>query len=71
MAAMQFDTEIHEGVLSLPTDARKAFEGRVHVILMKENTEVGDDFIEELLAAPAEVPGFAPFSRDEANERGH
>ena len=70
MTAMQFDTEIHEGVLSLPADARQAFEGRVHVILMKEDIEVGDDFIDELLAAPADVPGFPPLSRDEANERG-
>ena len=70
MTAMQFDTEIHEGVLSLPTDARKAFEGRVRVILMKEDAEVGDDFIRELIAAPADVPGFTPLSRDEANERG-
>ncbi len=30
----------------------------------------GDDLIAELLAAPVEAPGFAPLSRDEANERG-
>ena len=70
MIATQFDTEIHEGVLSLPSDVREAFEGRVHVILMREDADEGDDFIGELLAAPVEVPGFAPLSRDDANERG-
>lgn len=69
MTAMQFDTEVHEGVLSLPVEARKAFEGRVHVIVMKEEVPTDDDFIAELLASPVEAGDFRPLSRDEANER--
>lgn len=69
MTAMQFDTEVHEGVLSLPIEARKVFEGRVHVILMRDEAPADDDFIAELLASPVEAGDFRPLSRDEANER--
>lgn len=69
MTAMQFDTEVHEGFLALPAEARNAFEGRVHVILVKDEASVGDDFIAELLASPVDAGDFRPLSRDEANER--
>jgi len=71
MTAMQFDAEIHEGVLALPPEARSAaFEGRVHVILVKGGAEPQDDFISELLVSPVEVSDFVPLTRDQANERG-
>jgi hypothetical protein len=71
MTAMQFDAEIHQGVLALPPAAKDSFEGPVHVILVKDDATAGDDFIAELLATPAEAPGFHPLSREEANTRGH
>lgn len=70
MTAAQFDAEIHGGMLALPPEMKGEFEGQVHVILVKDDAGTGDDLIAELLAAPVEAPGFAPLSRDEANERG-
>jgi len=70
MTAAQFDAEIREGVLALPPELKGEFEGQVHVILVKDDAMTGDDLIAELLAAPVEAPGFAPLTRDEANERG-
>ena len=70
MTAAQFDAEIHGGVLALPPEMKGEFEGQVHVVLVKDDARTGDDLIAELLAAPVEAPGFAPLSRDEANERG-
>ena len=70
MTAMQFDAEIHEGLLALPPAVKGAFEGPVHVILVKEDNGAEDDLISELLASPADVPGFLPLSRDEVNGRG-
>ena len=71
MTAAQFDAEIHEGVLALPPEMKGEFEGQVHVILVKDDAEAGDDLIAELLAVPVEAPGFAPLSRDEVHERRH
>ena len=71
MTAAQFDAEIHEGVLALPTGVKGEFAGPVHVILVKDDASAGDDLIAELLAHPVETPGFAPLTRDEANERKH
>jgi hypothetical protein len=70
MTAAQFDAGIHEGVLSLPPEVKGEFEGHVHVILVKDDARAGDDLIAELLAAPVDAPGFAPLTRDEANQRG-
>lgn len=70
MTAAQFDAEIQGGVLSLPPEMKGEFEGQVHVILVKDDAQDGDDLIAELLAAPVEAPGFAPLSRDEVHERG-
>ena len=69
MTAMQFDAEIREGLLALPLAVRGAFEGPVHVILVKEDGGAEDDLISKLLASPADVPGFLPLSRDEADGR--
>jgi hypothetical protein len=71
MTAAQFDAEIHEGVLALPPEVKGEFEGPVHVILVKDGAGAADDLIAELLANPVEAPGFAPLTRDKANEREH
>ena len=69
MTAMQFDAEVHEGVLALPPTARAAFEGPVHVILVKGEDGPSDDLIAELIESPLDLPDFEPLSRDEANDR--
>ena len=66
---MQFDAEIHEGLLVLPLAARGAFEGPVYVILVKKDGGAEDDLLSELLASPADVPGLLPLSRDVADGR--
>jgi hypothetical protein len=70
MTAIQFDAEVRKGMLALPSEARSAaFEGPVHVILVKGESELRNDFISELLVSPAEVSDFVHLTRDQANER--
>lgn len=69
MTALHFDAEIHDGVLSLPPSAKSAFEGSVHVILVKADESTGEDLITELLASPVDISAFRPLSREEANGR--
>ena len=66
---MQFDAEVHKGVLALPAAVGTAFEGPVHVILVKSDLAPEEDFIAELIDSPLDIPAFEPLNRDAANER--
>ena len=66
MPALQFDAEIHDGMLSLPPSAKGTFEGPVHVILVKGEADAEDDFIAELIASPVDAPDFVPLTREAA-----
>lgn len=68
--AVEFTTEIKEGVIEVPEAHRQRFGNTVKVILLaEEQIEEDGDMIARLLADPFDVPGFEPLMREEAHAR--
>lgn len=69
MYAIEFQTKIQNGSISVPEKYRGRFKDRVRVILMADEESQTDNYIEYLLANPVKLREFSPLSRDELYER--
>lgn len=71
MYAVEFMTEIKDGMIEVPEAHRKRFTDNVKVILLLEEEEVqeNDDIIAALLAQPLSIPDFTPLTREETHAR--
>lgn len=70
MQTAEFETEIRDGIIEIPPSLRGRFQHRVRVTLTEEVTASPDETIlDRWVKSPIDIPGFAPLSRDEANER--
>jgi hypothetical protein len=70
MYAVEFTTNIKDGMIEVPKAYRQQFKGHVKVILLaSEAPKDEEDIIAALLAQPLAIPGFAPLSREDAQAR--
>ncbi|WP_295886635.1 hypothetical protein [uncultured Thiohalocapsa sp.] len=79
MQAIEFETHVSHGSVSLPADAQVADGQQVRVVILFERAEQAKVSaaaekaqtgpIARLMQNPLLVPGFAPLSRDEAHAR--
>jgi hypothetical protein len=69
MKAVEFQTKISDGSITIPEEYREEFKGNVRVILLSEEGVGSFDIIEHLLANPLTVENFKPFTREEIYEQ--
>jgi len=69
MSPIEFDAQITNGTIEIPTAHRGSLQGDVHVIVFFKDDHGGTSKIDELLRQPLIVPEFHPLTRDEAHER--
>ena len=70
MITAQFEEKVTDGVIHLPQELKGSFQGMVRIFLWKdEENNHEQDFLDELLEHPIELPGFRPLSREAAKER--
>lgn len=76
MFAVEFQTNVKDGTIEIPTEYRESFKDRVRVILLaevglqtKQPLHAVQTFIHELLQKPIQLENFHPFSRDEIYAR--
>ena len=69
MSAIEFQTKVNDGSITIPEEYRNQLKGNVRVILMTEESTEDFDMIEYLLANPLSIEGFKPLTREEIYER--
>jgi hypothetical protein len=69
MQAIEFQTKIKDGSISIPEEYRDKVKGNVRVILLTEDSRDKFDMIEHLFANPLNIEGFKPYTREEIYER--
>jgi len=69
MYAIEFQTKVQDGNITIPEPYRNKIKGNVRVILLTEEGTEQFDMIEHLLANPLNVEGFKPFTREEIYEQ--
>ncbi|KPA10332.1 hypothetical protein MHK_005243 [Candidatus Magnetomorum sp. HK-1] len=70
MYAIEFQTQITNGIIKIPEKYREKVKRFVKVILLTEETaETSSDMIDQLLESPLKVPDFRPFKREEIYDR--
>ena len=75
MQAIEFDAVVQDKFIPLPSSAALSAGQSVRLVVMYEprsdatEPASGEDAITRLARHPLIIPGFVPFSRDEAHER--
>lgn len=69
MSAIEFQTNIEDGSITLPEEYRNQLKGSVRVILLTEESTEEFDMIEYLLTNPLRIEGFKPLTREEIYEQ--
>ena len=69
MYAVEFQTKVHDGSISVPEKYLSRFKNRVRVILMTDDETASGDFIDQLLANSVEIEEFTPINREELHDR--
>ena len=69
MHAIEFQTKVKDGSITIPEQYRNRIKGHVRVILLTEENSENFDMIEHLLANPLNIEGFKPFKREEIYEQ--
>jgi len=69
MSAIEFQTKVNDGSITIPEEYRNQLKGNVRVILMTEESTEDFDMIEYLLANPLSIEDFKPLTREEIYER--
>ena len=69
MRAIEFQTKVKDGNITIPRQYRNKIKGNVRVILLSEESAEKFDMIEHLLANPLNVEGFEPLKREEIYDR--
>lgn len=64
MSAIEFQTKVKDGSITIPEEYRNQLKGSVHVILLTEESVEDFDMIEYLLANPLSIEGFKPLTRE-------
>ena len=72
MSAVEFDTQVVNGTIEIPLAHRADLVGPVHVIVLPQSPAnatpaANATIIDRLIAKPLNVPGFVPFTREEAH----
>lgn len=65
MYAIEFQTQVKDGVIQIPPQYQGQLQARVRVIILVESPPATNTFIDELLAQPLQIPDFEPLSREE------
>jgi hypothetical protein len=68
MHAIEFQTKVKDGSITIPEQYRNKIKGYVRVILLTEEDSGKNDMIEHLLANPLNIEGFNPLKREEIYE---
>jgi len=69
MRAIEFQTKVKDGSITIPEPYRNRITGNVRVILLTEENTETFDMIEHLLSNPLHIEGFKPLTREEIYER--
>ncbi|MFP4395623.1 MAG: hypothetical protein ACLFTI_10200 [Anaerolineales bacterium] len=69
MYAIEFQTQVKDGTIEIPTQYQEQLQAQVRVIILIEAPPATNTFIDELLAHPLQIPNFEPLSRDEIYAR--
>ena len=69
MYAIEFKTHIKDGTIQIPIQYQERLNETVRVIILVDAPTPTDTFIDQLLAAPLQIPDFHPMSRDEIYAR--
>ena len=69
MNAIEFQTKVRNGSITIPEMYRSRIKGNVRVILLTEGSTESFDMIEHLLANPLNIKGFKPLTREEIYEQ--
>ena len=63
MYAVEFHTTIDNGVIKIPVEYQGKFGKGVRVILLAEDKDSAEDYIDKLLAQPLKIKDFQPLTR--------
>ncbi len=71
MFAIEFNTNIKDGVIVIPEKYRRNLKKNVRVILLSDEKiiKIKHDIIDNLLESPLIVNNFKPLTRDEIYDR--
>lgn len=69
MIAVEFQTNVKDGTIEVPSAYRDKVKGSVRVIILTEEVAEKKNMIEYLINNPIKAPGFKPMKRDEIYDR--
>jgi hypothetical protein len=69
MNAIEFQTKLKDGSITIPEEYRSKIKGNVRVILLTDESADKFDMIEHLLSSPLNIKGFKPLTREEIYEQ--
>jgi hypothetical protein len=69
MRAIEFQTKVKNGSITIPEQYRNRIKGSVRVILLTDENSEKFDMVEHLLANPLNIEGFNPLTRKEIYEQ--
>ncbi len=69
MYAIEFQTQIRNGLIEIPKVYQRRFKKQVRVILLAEEKQSVVDMIDQLLHQPLPLANFKPFTREEIYAR--
>ena len=69
MYAFEFKSKIINGVIKVPAEYRDKLGEQVRVILLAEEKEIKNKFIDQLIENPLKIADFSALGRDEIHER--
>ena len=71
MRTAEFEAEVRNGSIEIPTEFRDLFGNSVRVTLRSEepDSDRTPTILDQWLRAPIRISGFQPLSREQAHER--
>ena len=69
MYAVEFQTNVKDGTIEVPSEYRNKVKGSVRVIILTEEEPAAMNMIEHLIRNPIQAPGFTPMKREDIYHR--
>ena len=69
MQAVEFQTQVKDGHITIPEAYQQEVTGMVRVIILTQSHSKTPNLLDDLLDDPLVIAGFSPLTRDQSHER--
>lgn len=69
MNIIEFQATIENGHIKIPEEYQAKIASNVHVVIINDNEQSNENFIDYLLTHPIQLKNFSPLTREEIHAR--